>query len=59
MEDETTLDDVVVIGYGTVKKRNLTAAMATKGITTASIKDDSATRMKNIGGLMASHPRTL
>ncbi len=28
LEDETTLDDVVVIGYGAVKKRNLTAAVA-------------------------------
>ena len=27
-EDATTLDDVVVIGYGSVKKRNLTAAVA-------------------------------
>lgn len=27
-EDDTTLDDVVVIGYGSVKKRNLTAAVA-------------------------------
>lgn len=27
-EDATTLDDVVVIGYGSVKKRNLTSAVA-------------------------------
>ena len=27
-EDATTLEDVVVIGYGSVKKRNLTAAVA-------------------------------
>ena len=27
-EDATTLDDVVVIGYGSVKKRNLTAAVS-------------------------------
>lgn len=36
-EDATTLDDVVVIGYGSVKKRNLTAAVAKmddKGIRT-------------------------
>lgn len=28
VEDATTLEDVVVIGYGSVKKRNLTAAVA-------------------------------
>jgi outer membrane receptor protein involved in Fe transport len=27
-EDATTFDDVVVIGYGSVKKRNLTSAVA-------------------------------
>ncbi len=30
-EDNTTLDDVVVIGYGTVKKRDLTGAVASVG----------------------------
>ena len=35
-EDATTLDDVVVIGYGTVKKRDLTGAVA-------SIKSDEIT----------------
>ena len=30
-EDNTTLEDVVVIGYGTVKKRDLTGAVASVG----------------------------
>ena len=49
-EDATTLDDIVVIGYGTVKKRDLTGAVA-------SIKSDELTAIPTANPIEAMQGR--
>jgi TonB-linked SusC/RagA family outer membrane protein len=43
MEDETSLDEVVVVGYGTVQRKDLTGSIASVG--SKDIKDLAATRV--------------